>query len=237
MSILSGTQFVKSLIQPKADIGALLTEYLALIETNWLNSPRRKSGRPFAKTNWRFTREPKIVPHNRSREKRLEKAVATLGDGWANQVPTASGLWGGGDGKRSVDVVRKNAEDEFTLIELKIKTNDPWYATVEVLEYAVLYAFARRNGIPKTAILEAKKIHLWVLAPRRYYQKFEGDIASLTRTVNVGLSEFSIRNELPFMIDFEYRALAFPTAYIYKTEGEYNCDEVRNAFDNAEKLG
>src|SRR5579884_2300275 len=77
------------------DWTGLVSALASRIERNWNGKP--SSGRE----NWRFEKQLKMDPENK-KEKRIEKVIARWA-GWANQIPTCSGVNPGGNGKRSVD--------------------------------------------------------------------------------------------------------------------------------------
>jgi hypothetical protein len=109
----------------------------------------------------------------------LERAIIGLKlPEWVNQVPTASGLCGpNSDRRRSIDLVRKRGDKEYDFIELKLNDQNPLYAAMEVLCYGVLYLFCRQQGIsgaPGSEVLQAKVVHLCVLAPDRFYEGCDG---------------------------------------------------------------
>ena len=122
--------------------------------------------------NWVLRKE---LETRHEKEVKLERDIVALDDNWANQVSTASGLVGSTAGKRrAIDLVRKLQSDTYQFIELKVTSDTPVAAAIEVLEYALLYIFSRKhcgslkipNDIP---LMSAKKIELRVLAPGTYF--------------------------------------------------------------------
>jgi len=86
----------------------------------------------------------------------------------------ASGLVAGaGDRRRAIDLVRRHGENHFELIELKIASDNPLYAAVEIVGYACLW-FLARNDRPanSSALLDAERVDLTVLAPPAYFARF-----------------------------------------------------------------
>lgn len=77
---------------------------------------------------------------------------------------------------RSIDLVERTGDESFDFIELKIRSDTPLYAALEVLDYGVLYAFSRINARSLnyeqgfSEILDARRIGLRVLAPNRFYE-------------------------------------------------------------------
>ena len=166
---------------------------------------------------------PTIAAHNQSPEKTLEKAIVTLEPPgiWANQVPTASGLYEGHrDRHRNIDLVQRSAPGEYAFIELKVGSDTPSYAAMEVLQYAALYTFARRHYTDdecvQHALLQAETIHLRVLAPRSFYGK--EPIDGLERSITEGLAAFCAPESCAWMMDFAF--LAFPTGFVWPCGAE-----------------
>lgn len=102
-------------------------------------------------------------------------------DRWFNQLAAAAGLVGSAEGRRrAVDLVERVGDGEYRFIELKIASNTPLAAAVEVLEYGLLFAFARKHSktlpLSKAAlgVLSANALQLRVLAPTSYYDKHDG---------------------------------------------------------------
>jgi hypothetical protein len=145
-----------------------------------------------SKENWRWQRlQPQIAVHNASAEVVLERRIAapcarTGRTDWANQIPVASGLIAGAaDGRRAIDLVHRSGERHFEAIELKIASDTPLYAAVEIISYGCIWLFARANPPSlKSAILEADRIDLRVLAPVNYYACY--DLTELEAAVDRG---------------------------------------------------
>jgi hypothetical protein len=220
MSICDG---LAALIQahmsaPVLDIAALLRAMVGQIEANWAASPRRRDGKRPSPQNWRFRPMLTIAEHNQSPEKTLEKAIVTTAPdtSWANQVPTASGLYQAHrDRHRNIDLVRRRGPGTYDFIELKVGSNTPTYAALEVLQYAALYSFARRHYSEheraQHELLQADTIHLRVLAPAAYYRT--EPVADLDRSINQGLAAFGTAEALAWTMDFAF--LAFPARFVW----------------------
>lgn len=183
------------------------------LEAKWeRRSTRRRHAGP-SKQNWRFEKKLKISPHNTSAEKTLEKAIAAqAGPDWANQVPTASGLFNStGDKLRNVDLVRRCGNAEYEFIELKVNSDTPLYALDEVNAYGIYYVFSRihypSSYFYEKELLRANKIHLVVLAPRHFYPGFK--LSSTALPVNEAWKRFldctPLRN-----LDIDFAFHAFP---------------------------
>src|SRR5262245_62090909 len=108
MSIYGGLDVIIQhyLSKPNLDAKGLIEAMVACLETNWAISPRRQAGKRPSPKNWRFEAQLAIASHNQSPEKTLEKAIVGCLKDWANQVPTASGLFGQySDTHRNIDLV------------------------------------------------------------------------------------------------------------------------------------
>lgn len=106
--------------------------------------------------------------------------VSHLGDNWFNQLSTASGLVGSAEGKkRAIDLVERIGAGRFRFFELKVASNTPLAAAIEILEYGLLFAFARKHSgklfhsKPVPEVLSATALELRVLAPTSYYDKHD----------------------------------------------------------------
>ena len=145
-----------------------------------------------SKENWRWQRlQPQIAEHNTSPEVVLERRIAaacvrTGRTDWANQIPVASGLIAGAaDGRRAVDLVHQRGERHFELIELKIASDTPLYAAIEIISYGCIWLLTRADPPNlKSVILDADHIDLRVLAPEHYYTRY--DLAGLETALDRG---------------------------------------------------
>jgi len=171
--------------------------------------------------NWRFEIKPFKAPKNKSAEKLLEKAIAKLGEKgteWANQVPVASGLVSSGrDRKRSVDLIRKQGVGSYEFIELKIASNNPLYAAIEILEYGIVYILYRivipenmRGAKSCPDLLRARKIHLIVSAPESYYEGYNrNSIISLGKNLSKTINAFAKKRIKNLDMDFYFERFKF----------------------------
>ena len=151
-----------------------------------------------------------IAAQNKSPEILLERAIAaackrTRNKYWANQVPVASGLIpGASDGRRAIDLVRLCGERHFELIELKIASDTPLYAAVEIIGYGCIWLLARASPPNvKSAILDADHVDLRVLAPADYYARY--DIADLEAALDRGCRALGTAQGVT--MTFAFRAL------------------------------
>lgn len=162
-----------------------------------------------SRENWRWqSLQPQISPHNGSPEVVVERAIAAacarMGrTDWANQVPVASGLMAGArDGRRAIDLVRRRGERHFELIELKIASDTPLYAALEIIGYGCLWMIARSDPPARASeLLFANRIDLRVLAPRDYYSRFA--LADLEAALNDGVSALGLGQDIALSFAFE----------------------------------
>ena len=147
-----------------------------------------------SKQNWRFEKRTDISPDNTSPEVTTERAIVRAADHhWVNQVPTSSGLVGpSSDTTRNVDLVRRDDKQHYQLIELKIGSDNPLYAAIEILLYGVLLAWSRNNSDALNyeesiqPLLSARSIQMSTLAPRDYYSGM--DLSALRAAIDEGLA-------------------------------------------------
>ena len=180
----TGARDYLGMLHQKEEIAACIEAVYKKISENY-----KKGSDSYSSQNWRFTLEVKIDPRNASAEKVLEKGIAKsmYGSGahsWANQVPVASGLsFHRRDTKRSIDLVHELGKGSYEFIELKVASNNPVYAAIEVLVYGIVYVFFRVGG-PETnrtamktdhdtRLLTANKVSLKAIAPSNYYQSYD----------------------------------------------------------------
>ena len=193
---------------PKSfDGAALVTAMYDHIEKNLAKRP---DGRTPSPKNWRLRSTEdhhRISPNsnNESIEVKLERAIVQeWADSWTYQMPVASGLFDEYSDKRSaVDLVFDHGDGHYDLVELKIKSDTPLYAAMEILGYGLIYLASRtdRAGnlkykVADLPVLKANRISLCVLAPANYYQ---GSLMWLQDAINVGLKRFATTD---FSIDF-----------------------------------
>lgn len=204
-----------------------------LVRENW-----RQFARPSrSRENWRW-RVPKLDMTTRSPEVRLEREAVrsfeAVGDfSWANQVPIASGITGPNDNRRrAIDLVRKVDEAYFEFIELKVGSNNPIYAAIEILEYGFVWLLSRINKAEfgyRTELIEARRIKLVVLAPQKFY--VDGNWADLEPPINAALSRIELADP-EVRMTFEFQR--FPTAF--KWPGPTTDTDLVRAFTQRSRL-
>lgn len=203
----------------------LVQELYDLIEGNGESA----KGRSPSEENWRFKEKPDISPDNKSLEKTLEKAIARLcGDDWVNQVPTAAGLVGSGERQRNLDLVHRLSETQYDLIELKVGSDTPLYAAMEILKNGLVFLYSRRRrdalGYTKSKnpILWAEHATLVVLAPYAFYardQRGRYDFGWLRDGIRAGLSSLvDVDRDARLHLDFRFER--FPKEFDWCPGGD-----------------
>jgi hypothetical protein len=189
---------------------ALLHKMGDQIEKNW-SAPQRT---PSAE-NWRWKKKDGLRVKNTSKEKILEKRIATNTNmNWVNQMPTASGLLNGTGGKlHNIDLAHQISLSEFELIELKWGSDTPLFAAFEILKYGLLYLFSRKHAfelgyaLEDKPILKANAVALIVLAPFGYYGQYSSLTKWLGNELNTALNDYDPCSELGVRMSFRFELL------------------------------
>ena len=151
---------------------AFLEASYARIHANWLAAIDAGYTNP-SKENWRWKRHRSLGADNSSPELKLERAIVNAcGENWSNQMPTASGLTGPAADKRAaVDLVLREEPTDYSLIELKVNSDTPLFAAVEIVKYGLLFVWSKVNQDDLNyeqklqPVLAANTVMLSVLAP------------------------------------------------------------------------
>jgi hypothetical protein len=179
------------------DAEKLLSELLAQINRNLDGASRRS----MSNQNWRQEVKPDISPKNESKEVLLERNFAQRiptnekPHCWWNQMPVASGLVGpNADRRRAIDLVHRDIKSEvFDFVELKIASDSPLYALMEIVLYGLIYLASRKapdflsETSKRSLVLQAKKINLRVLAPKAYFAGYQ--FFSFQQHLNAGFEK------------------------------------------------
>lgn len=186
---------------------AFLEASYTQIHNNWLAAIEAGYTNP-SRENWRWKRHLNLAAGNTSAETRLEKSiVSACGDNWSNQMPTASGLVGPAADKRAaVDLVYREDPTTYSLIELKVNSDNPLFAAIEILRHGLLFVWSKNNqgelgyDLQIQPVLASSSITLTVLAPISYYRDY--DLTTLSSALNTGLVEFSERQAVTLAFEF-----------------------------------
>jgi hypothetical protein len=183
-----------------------LTDAYNRIHKNWCNAVSAGES-SYSQENWRWKRHLETSPVNTSPEVTLERAIVrALGENWSNQMPTASGLVAHRGKTSNVDLVLRKDPDSYSFFELKVESNNPLFAAIEILLYGLLFVWSRNNQAELEydteiqPVLRASRIELCSLAPRKFYQQF--NLRNLSDSLNQGLSTFPYRRDLEISFNF-----------------------------------
>jgi len=197
------------------NVEALIKKIYQKVEQNWNDRSYKKDP---SEKNWSFPKHRRISSKNKSSEVMLERKIVKIPQ-WANQVPAASGLVNERlDKRRAVDLVRQCQDGSYELVELKVKSDTPLYAAMEILQYGVLYIFSRakrevfRYTKEQNPLLWATAVHLKVLAPCEYYKGCKLDW--FEDEINSGLKRYIAEPTFDFQMDFKFEA--FPPSFSLK---------------------
>jgi len=197
---IASTRHVSTALHLEVDVDLDLADVIFRTVDDNYKRGGAADNRNRSRENWRWHRpQPQSAAHNTSAEVVLERAIALTSKNsgradWANQVPVASGLiLGAADGRRAIDLVHQCGERHFELIELKIASDTPLYAAVEVIGYGCIWLLARTHPpAVTTSILEADHIDLRVLAPPAYYARY--DLTELEAVLDRGCRTLGLRH-------------------------------------------
>ena len=192
---------------PIAGTRAFLDAAYAQIHQNWLDAIDAGYTNP-SKENWRWKRNLNMSPKNKSPETKLEKAVIdACGDNWSNQIPVGSGLVGpNADRRVAIDLAHRKDPSTFSLIELKVASDNPLFAAIEILMYGLVFVWSKSNqeklgyDLKTQPVLAANDITLAVLAPGSYYDGC--DLTELGSALNNALGEFGAQYGLALRFEF-----------------------------------
>ena len=181
----------------------IVAEAYELIESDLSSrklTPSKKLWVPRVRFDWSTDHETAEVPLERSvaglfRLYRLLLTENPQADPvWFNQIPVSSGIIQHGKGSRAIDLVCRRSRGQYDFVELKFPkgtpTETPLFAALEVLKYGLIYLYVLchpgvlkvpgwpdKSDMPKNArgeeLLEATDVTLCVLAPKRFYSRFD----------------------------------------------------------------
>lgn len=191
-----------------------------VVAENWVECIAALDRSP-SRENWRwFDPKCEYAAHNLSPEVTLERAIVGAAmslnrEDWSNQVPIASGLIaGGGDRRRAIDLIHRRGPVAFDFVELKVGSDNPLYAAVEILKYGFVWLLSRehceRLGYGGKVLIQASDVRLSVLAPHSYYDGLALDWLAVG--LSQGLQTLGIeRQGLHLSFAFE----SFPQSFVW----------------------
>jgi hypothetical protein len=198
--------------------GALVQRLFKVLDQDWIVAlsnaqPSRQNFR------WRCP-QTYIANDNASAEVSLERAlICALRDAdrhdWSNQVPLISGIAGSHAFKRrAIDLVQRRGERSFEFVELKIESDTPVLAAIEILAYGLLWLLSHRDRQRlgyAGPIPDAQDVGLSVLAPQEYYRRYS--VGGVATTINDGLLALGQQQG----VTMEFRFTAFPPSFSWAT--------------------
>lgn len=194
---------------------AFVQSLFELLRENWL---RALPNARISRQNFRW-HDPQrgISDQNSSPEVTLERALirAAVGCGrmdWSNQVPVISGIAGARAYKRqAIDLVHHLPDGGFEFVELKIWSNTPLHAAIEVLLYGLFWLLSRESkttlGYPDNPILDASVLRLSTLAPAAFYDRLNP--SELADAIDRGVHALGQRHG----VTMRFRQMAFPQTF------------------------
>jgi hypothetical protein len=198
----------------------LVPAMIEAIEHNWASALQSRS---HSDKNFRWhSPQLELAEHNCSREVSFERtlvralAVRNRKD-WSNQIPLVSGIGGPHAFKRrAVDLARDWGDGCFEFVELKIDSDTPLFAAIEILVYGLLWLLCRRDRVrlgysSANPILDAQRLRLSVLAPYIYYANCPRGLAIV---INDGLRTVASRHG----VAMDFRFTAFPAGFYWSSD-------------------
>ena len=171
--------------------------YLRLAE-NW-HRLRSSNAKPASLQNWRwYAPVPGIAPHNKSPEVVLERAILPFGlksqlTVLAGQIRSQSHRVSSTPHSHRRSAIRSGVhrldDNHFEFVELKVASDTPLFAALEIIQYGLVWLLSRQNraalGYHERAMLDADAVDLTVLAPTRYYGQL--DLSALAAGLDAGV--------------------------------------------------
>lgn len=214
---------LKSTHTQRLDGTSLVEQLLAQIRMNWDRyKPQRLNPSP---KNWRFRHRTNISARRRGQEAWLERAITRiLPSHWFNQIPTsASLLRPRSDSHRMIDLAHGGKRKVLSCFELKVYSNTPLSAAIQVLRYGLLYVFSRLHAPEigyaqdqKPFLFDAETVHLRVLAPITFYAPYfslgwKSDILTwLQHCLSIAITNLATRHAIP---PFDFEFWSFPLSF------------------------
>jgi hypothetical protein len=203
------------------------------IRLNWVSN--RIEERWPSQSNWVLRTAPEFTQHpTLYREKQLQKNIAIhlQNEGWGNDVPTASGLVNDRGRQMNIDLTHR-IPGGFEFIELKLESNTPYEAAIQILRYGAIYLLYRLE--PELArrfkgnqMMNAKSIVLEVLAPDRYYSSGDVDLQALEVQLDRQVAKFA--EEYVSGLSLSFRFMAFQADFVFRPgmNPDLICEAVRD---------
>lgn len=215
------------------DRRGLFEEVFERIRFNWIWN--RAEDRWPSQSNWVLRVAPEFTRHpTKYLEKQLQKniAICLQGEGWGNDVPTASGLVNDRGRQMNIDLAHQIPEG-FEFIELKLESNTPHEAALQILRYGAVYLLYRVEPelamrFKRNRMISAKRIVLEVLAPDRYYTVGDIDLPLLEAQLDRQVATFAAERVQDFSLSFRFMAFSADFTFIPGMKCDLICEAVRN---------
>ncbi len=217
--LLDGVDTIGDHYRCNVDWDGLFESLYEKIRGNWLTQ-REPERWPTPDKNWVLRTAPKFTsdPFHRF-EKQLQKqvAISLQSEGWGNDVPTASGLVDRNARQMNVDLAHQWG-DGFELVEVKVDSDSPIEAALQILRYGAIYLLYRLepdlvSRFKTHSMLRARWISLEVLAPRRYYKASNMDLRHIEKRLNWQVQQFVSSRATDLAMSFRFTA--FPDDFLY----------------------
>lgn len=182
---------------PSVNLSKLIDDLWRQLVVNWVEGGCKSGG----EVNWRWELRDNLSHDNKSPEVVLQRNLMKLArtdprakERWSNETPTASGLSEDSGGEPGhLDLAYQSSVDHVTLIELKVGSNTPVSAAIQLVIYALMLVLARTVNrqikVTDARWLTFKRADLRVLAPTRFYDAFLG-LGWYERDLNEAVRQF-----------------------------------------------
>jgi hypothetical protein len=217
--LLDGIDAIGARSNGLPDRHGLFAQVFGRIRSNWISN--RAEERWPSQSNWVLRTAPEFTQHpTKYLEKQLQKNIAILlqDEGWGNDVPTASGLVNDRGRQMNIDLAHQ-IPDGFEFIELKLESNTPYEAALQILRYGAVYLLYRLE--PELArrfrgnrMMNAKRIVLEILAPMRYYTFEDVDLPLLEAQLDRQVAKFAEEHAAGLSLSFRF--MAFHTGFVFR---------------------
>ncbi len=192
------------------------SEFESFLEKLYVCIEQNRTQHQPSQENWRLKPISTISRGNKSPEVLLERAIACLSiqghlTGWYNQIPVASGLIDDIANKRTAIDLLQLSDTSAEFIELKLASNTPLFAAIEILLYglAYLYSYIHQSelGYDKKVLMRLKRITLSVLAPACYYDTYSSEV--FIKGLDESLSSY-VKDKTNGNLSMSFTMAAFP---------------------------
>jgi hypothetical protein len=232
--VIEGVDAIYELYRRFPQRDGLFEDLYQRIRENWMRY-REPDRWPTPGKNWVLRVAPEVTRHPTQRlEKQLQKTIAICleSEGWGNDVPTCSGLVNSRGRQMNIDLAHR-VPDGYEFIELKIKSDTPFEAALQLLRYGAVYMLYRTEPelarrFKSHSMMRAKHVVMEVLAPYPYYSCTDVNLGGVETRLDREVEAFSRRRAAGVKLSFHFRA--FPPSFIYHPgmDCDLICEAVRD---------